>query len=338
MADGAAPLARLIRWGRLGWSAAGAVIGAALVVLVAGVLLPLVLPLLVMAVIGATLQPVVDRLRRRGAPAWLAALAGALAVPALLVGLVLLFGYAVTAHMSRFRHIAEQAGARLHELFGADPVRALRQLPGWHTVLAGAGSILTGSVVVAGQLVAGVLLGGYLLFYTFRDGPRCLTAIEGRVPVRPGRLRQVTTVAAYQFRRYMLGTTLIAVMDAAVITFGAVLLRLPLVGTIAMLTFVAAYVPYLGAWVSAGFAVLVALGAGGVSTGLWMLAIVLVTQNVLEGILRPGVFGRALGLHPVVVLAVTVLGAAVGGLCGVFLAPPLTAIFLSWRKALGGAP
>jgi predicted PurR-regulated permease PerM len=32
------------------------------------------------------------------------------------------------------------------------------------------------------------------------------------------------------------------------------------------------------------------------------------------------------------VLAATVVGAAVGGLCGVFLAPPLTAIVRSWWK------
>ncbi|MER7004951.1 AI-2E family transporter [Dactylosporangium sp. NPDC000555] len=336
MADPTSPTGRLGRYGRLGWSFTGLVIGAAMLVVAGGILLPLVLPLLVMALVGATLQPVVDGLRRRGVPAGVAALAGAIAVPLALLALAVLFGIAVVGEASKWLPTAEHAGARLHQLLGADPVQTLRQWPGWRTALTGLGSAFASSAVVAGQVAVGILIGGYLLFYAFRDGPRCFEALEARLPHRPGLLRELAGSAAYQFRRYMLGTTFIALMDAAVITLGALLLGLPLVGTIAMLTFAAAYVPYLGAWISAGFAVLIALGAGGVPTAVWMLLIVLITQNVLEGILRPAVFGRALGLHPVTVLAVTVLGAAVGGLFGVFLAPPVAAIAVSWRRALGG--
>ncbi|MEV6926284.1 AI-2E family transporter [Dactylosporangium sp. NPDC051485] len=329
MPDGSRLLGRL---GRLGWSAAGAVIGAAALVIAVGVLLPLFLPLLVMAVVGATLQPAVDRLRRRGVPAGVAALAGALAVPLGLLALGLLFAAAVAAEAPHWLPAAERAGHRLHQALGADPVQALRQWPPWHAVLTGIGSaVATGAVVVA-QVAVGVLIGGYLLFYAFRDGPRCFDALEAWVPWPPGRLRRLAGTAAFQFRRYMLGTTLIALMDAAIITVGALLLGLSMAGTIFVLTFVAAYVPYLGAWLSAAFAVVVALGSGGVPTAVWMLIIVLITQNVLEGILRPAVFGRALGLHPVVVLGVTVLGAALGGLIGVFLAPPVAAVIKNWRK------
>ncbi|MEV8512370.1 AI-2E family transporter, partial [Dactylosporangium sp. NPDC051484] len=331
MADPTGLTGRLGRYGRLGWSFAGLVIGAALLVIAGGILLPLLLPLLVMALVGATLQPAVDGLRRRGVPAGVAALAGAIAVPLALLALAVLFGVAVVGEASKWLPTAEHAGARLHQLLGADPVQALRQWPGWRTALTGLGSAFATGAVVAGQVAVGILIGGYLLFYAFRDGPRCFEVLEARLPQRrPGLMRELAGSAAYQFRRYMLGTTFIALMDAAVITLGALLLGLPLIGTIAMVTFAAAYVPYLGAWISAAFAVLLALGAGGVQTAVWMLLIVLITQNILEGILRPAVFGRALGLHPVAVLGVTILGAAVGGLFGVFLAPPITAIAVSW--------
>jgi predicted PurR-regulated permease PerM len=330
------PLGRLGHYGRLGWSTAGLIIGAALLVIAVGVLLPLVLPLLVVAVVGATLQPVVDRLRRRGVPAGVAALVGALAVPLGLIVLIILFGLAVAEEAPQWTRALEHAGEWLHHQLGADPVKALRQWPGWRSALTGIGTALASTAVVVVQLAVGVLIGGYLLFYVFRDGERCIALIESRVPLRPGLARELVRSAAYQFRRYMFGTTVIAMMDAAVITLGAILLNLPMAGTIAVITFVAAYVPYLGAWISAAFAVIVALGAGGVPAALWMLLIVLITQNILEGILRPTVFGRALGLHPVVVLGVTILGAVIGGLFGVFLAPPVTAIVVSWRKALKG--
>jgi putative heme transporter len=65
-----------------------------------------------------------------------------------------------------------------------------------------------------------------------------------------------------------------------------------------------------------------------------MLAIVLVTQNVVEGLLRPFVFGVALDMHPLTVLAVTVVGGIVGGVIGVAVAAPFTAIGLSWWRTV----
>jgi len=152
--------------------------------------------------------------------------------------------------------------------------------------------------LTVGQIVVGMLIGAYLLYYAFRDGPRCFDAIEARLPMRTGLLRDLAGTAAVQFRRYMLGTTAIAVMDAAVIALGALVLGLPLLGAIAMVTFVAAFVPYVGAWISAAFAVVLALGTGGLPAAGWMLVIVLIAQNILEGILRPAIFGRALACTP----------------------------------------
>ena len=49
-------------------------------------------------------------------------------------------------------------------------------------------------------------------------------------------------------RGYFLGVTLVAAFNAAVVALGALILGVPLIGTIAAVTFLAAYVPYLGAW------------------------------------------------------------------------------------------
>jgi predicted PurR-regulated permease PerM len=140
--------------------------------------------------------------------------------------------------------------------------------------------------------------------------------------------------AGVRLRRYVVGTTFVAALDAVVIGLAAVILRLPLVVVIVLVTFATAYVPYLGAWLSAIFTVVVALGVGGVDTALWMLAVVLVTQNVLEGVVRPLAFGAALDMHPLAILAVTVVGGILGGVVGVFIAPPLAAIIMSWRRTL----
>ncbi|WP_433063644.1 AI-2E family transporter [Dactylosporangium sp. CS-033363] len=323
----------LQRLGRAGWSVAGVIGGAALAAFAAGVLVPLLMPLLLMVVIAVTVQPLVARLRRLGLKAGPASLLGALMVPLGLAAVAALLLWVVMLQAADWRPALVAAGKKLRATLGADPVQTVLHSEVWRTALLGAGSAVSHGVIVAGEVAIGLLIGAYLLYYLLRDGPRVVAAVEPHVPGWMDFPR-----AAVQLRRYMVGTAVVAAMDAAVITFGAAVLGVPFLLTIAVVTFVSAFVPYLGAWVSAIFAILLALGSGGVDTAVWMVVIVLITQNVLEGILRPLVFGRALNLHPVVVLAATVVGAAVGGLCGVFLAPPLAAIARSWwvaRRAHG---
>jgi putative heme transporter len=199
-------------------------------------------------------------------------------------------------------------------------------------LLLGLTSVVVHGVAVTVQLVLGAVLAVYILFFLLKDGRRFTTVLAGWVPLAPDTTRELLAGAGLRLRRYFVGTSVVAAMDALVIALGAVVLRMPLIGVIALVTFVAAFVPYLGALLSGAFAVVVALGSGGASTALWMLGLVLLTQNIFEGLLRPYAFGLALNMHPLAVLAVTLLGAALGGLIGVFVAPPFTAIAIYWLR------
>ncbi len=322
----------LARAGRAGWQCTGAIVGAVAVVGAVAFLLPLLMPLVVTVIGAATLWPLVARLRDRGVAPSAAALAGLLAVPVVLLALAIPFGHMLLAQLREWEHVLAAAREHLRDALGEDPLPAI-SVEDWRAVVQGVGAALSNAAVALAQFVVGLLASAYVLFYLLRDGPRCAAWLERRLPLRPGLLHVLVGSAALQFRRYVLGTTVIAALDAVVITAGAVVLGLPLIATIAVLTFFAAFVPYVGAWVSAVYAVVVALGAGGMTAGLWMLGIVLVTQNILEGLLRPYVFGRALGLHPIFVLAATVVGAALAGVSGVFIAPPVAAIAAAWWSA-----
>ena len=99
---------------------------------------------------------------------------------------------------------------------------------------------------------------------------------------------------------------------------------MPLAGTIAVVTFVGAYVPFVGAWVSGAFAVLIALGTGGTSAALIMAVVALLANGVLQQLIQPFVMGATLGLNPLVVLVVTIGAGALFGMVGLTLAAPLT--------------
>ena len=72
----------------------------------------------------------------------------------------------------------------------------------------------------------------------------------------------VTTNIAKSLRSYFLAVTIIAAFNAILIGGAALILGVPLAGTIAVVTFVGAYIPFVGAWVSGAFAVLIALSTG----------------------------------------------------------------------------
>jgi putative heme transporter len=98
----------------------------------------------------------------------------------------------------------------------------------------------------------------------------------------------------------------------------------PLAGTIAVVSFVGAYVPFVGAWVAGAFAVLIALGAKGTDAALIMAVVALLANGALQQIIQPLVMGATLGLNPLVVLVVTIGAGALFGMVGLTLAAPLT--------------
>ena len=99
---------------------------------------------------------------------------------------------------------------------------------------------------------------------------------------------------------------------------------MPLAGTIAVVTFVGAYVPFVGAWVAGGFAVLIALSTGSTSDALIMAVVALLANSVLQQMIQPFVMGATLSLNPLVVLVVTIGAGALFGMVGLTLAAPLT--------------
>jgi predicted PurR-regulated permease PerM len=125
-------------------------------------------------------------------------------------------------------------------------------------------------------------------------------------------------------RGYFVGVTAVAAFNAVIIGLGALVLDVPQVGAIALINFVAAYIPYLGAWSAGAFTVLIALGAKGSSTALVMAVIVLLANGVLQQMIQPIAYGAALGIHPLAVLIVTIAGGALFGGIGLILAAPLT--------------
>src|SRR5690606_37114925 len=121
-------------------------------------------------------------------------------------------------------------------------------------------------------------------------------------------LDELISETSFVLRRYWLGRSIVSAVVAAVVGIAALLLGLPLVGTIVVVTFVGGFIPYVGAVVGGALAVIVGLGSEGLAAGAAMLGVVLVANLLIENLVEPAVTGRTLQIHPLVVLLATTVG------------------------------
>ncbi|MFD8257932.1 AI-2E family transporter [Streptomyces griseoluteus] len=181
-------------------------------------------------------------------------------------------------------------------------------------------------VSVVGESVAIAVLALLLVFFFLRDSHRALRSLRGFAPAGTADVVEAMARRAFEaVEGFMRGTTIIALIDAFCITVGLLILRVPGAVGLGALVFVAAYIPYLGAFLSGAVAVLVALADRGFVIALWALGVVLAVQ-VLEGhVLQPAIQSRTVQMHPAVVMLTITAGASVAGILGMLLAVPLTA-------------
>jgi putative heme transporter len=173
------------------------------------------------------------------------------------------------------------------------------------------------------SLAFGLSFAALSIFFLLKDGPSMRRWVEGHLGLPLSVAETITGGTVTSLRGYFKGVTIVAAFNGIVVSIGALILGVPLAGTIGVVSFVTAYVPYIGAFVAGAFAVLLALGAQGTTVALIMLVIVILANGLLQNIVQPFAMGAALDLHPLVVLVVTISAGCLFGGIGLILAAPL---------------
>ncbi|GHH02777.1 AI-2E family transporter [Comamonas sp. JC664] len=193
-----------------------------------------------------------------------------------------------------------------------------------------AGRITSGVLAGANfavQAMAGGLLTLTLLFFFVKDAEQLGGWVLARVsPSRRETVRAVGLRAWRTLSGYLRGVVIIAMVDAVGIGVGLAIIGVPLVLPLAALTFMGGFFPIVGATVAGFIAVLVALITSGPLDALLALGIVLGVQQLESNVLEPVVMGRAVPLHPVVILLSITAGGVLFGVAGAFLSVPVAAV------------
>lgn len=304
----------------------------------------IVMPVITAGIIASVAAPLVGWLHRhripRGAGAALVLLA--IVVLALGVGLIVMTGIASQADSlsARLQDGAQQLESWVHDLGVKAPTAA------------DANSGASASVSDAFQALTRGLLGGIdklaslavflsftalSLFFLLKDAPTIGGFVERHLGVPIPLARSILGRVASSMRGYFLGVTIVALWSALIVGAGALLLGVPLAGTIAVVTFLGGYVPYIGAWTAGAFAVVIALGGQDAEVAGAMAVVVLLANGVLQQLVQPIAYGAALKLHPLAVLIVTIAGGCLFGTVGLVLAAPLLSAAVRITSGLSAA-
>ncbi|TQN31875.1 putative PurR-regulated permease PerM [Haloactinospora alba] len=298
-----------------------------------------VVPLILAVFITALLSPPTNWLRRRG-------LGRGLSTALTFVGALLALGAVVTLvvqpAISGFGGLVRSVGEGLDSIrgllaaVGLDPdlldqtiTSAEEEL---RSVLQERGSDIVSGVWTAGTAVLEVLVGLVLVLvlavYFVHSGDRLMEWVRTLFPSpsRPA-LKAAGDLAYDVMGRYVRGVALVGLIDAVGIGVFLIFLIDPALAIpLIVLTFVGAFLPVVGAFLTGLLAALVAFVTEGWIVAVLVVAVVLVVQQLESHVFAPRVYGRALELPSPVVLLVIAVGSIIAGVLGMFLATPIAAV------------
>lgn len=298
-----------------------------------------VLPVIVALLIATILQPPVEALVRRGFPRLVAVSVVLLLAVGSLVGTGFALAPSISAEFDDLGDTVQEGREQVEDFVADGPLgldgadldeyleRAGEEFGGRSSEIVS--GVLAGAVV-AFEIVAGLLLVVVLLFFFLKDGQHFTDFALRQVRREHRPLAEALGRRAWAAAGgYVRGTALVALVDAVIIGIGLLVIGVPLVLPLAILTFLGAFLPLVGATLAGAVAALVALVDGGVQQALLVTGLIVIVQQVEGDVLAPLVLGRAVKLHPVVILLVLTSGAVLGGLLGAFLAVPVAAVVVA---------
>lgn len=312
----------------------------ALVVFAISRLLLVVVPVLIALFLASALWAPTQALKRRGLPDGLAALAVVGAAAVLAVAAVALVGVPVVEQADELERGLQQslrkvAASPAGSALGGSPEQLAVNVERAVRAALQGGAAARGLSATASALT-GVVLVAVVLFFLVKEGDRLWTGVVRRVhePHRAA-VSRFGDRAWQALRAYFVTVVTVALIDAALIGVGLLVLGVPLVLSLAVLTFLAAFFPVIGAFAAGVVAVLVAFVGGGTTDAAIVAALVVLVQQLEGNVLYPLIMRRRSSLHPLTTIVAVAVGGTLAGVLGAFLAVPIAVIASAGTPAVG---
>ncbi|MDO5678568.1 MAG: AI-2E family transporter [Propionibacteriaceae bacterium] len=294
-----------------------------------------ILPVLLALLFASVLWPLTAWLKKVGVPYLGGAAISLLGGFGILAGLVWAIAPSIASQWSTLSGQAVKGVQQLQAWVAGPPLNIRDdQLNEWINqglawLQARSGELMTQVMSVGGSIGSGVvtlLLTLVLTFFFLKDGSNFLSFTRRIVGRKAGfHATELLTRLWNTLSGYIRTQAIVSFVDAFFIGIGLALLGVPLAFPLAVITFMAGFIPMVGALTAGALAVLVALVSNGPYTALFVLILIVAVQQLEGNILQPLLQSRVMQLHPVVVLLAVLLGGVWGGIIGAFLSVPMAA-------------
>lgn len=320
------------------WAWRGLVVAAAVYVLlqVLSKLTLIVFPVAVALLLSALFSSGVARLRRWGVRKNLATTLVFVTGIALVAGVLALMGTALAEQLPDISSSAQQGVQEVQKWLARGPFHLSqsqldsysRQVTDW--VASNRGRLTSGAIGAAGTAAEGfaaVFLCLFTTFFFLADGEHIWSWVVRLFPRRAeDAVREAGVRAWTSLVGYVRGVVIIAAIDAVGVGIVLGVLSVPLAVPLAILVFLGAFVPLVGATLTGLVAVLVALVTKGPVTALIVAAGIVAVQQIEGHLLHPLVMSRFVRLHPLGIALAVTTGAVLAGIGGAVVAVPVAAV------------
>jgi predicted PurR-regulated permease PerM len=321
-----------------GWSWRLLVLAAAvyLIMRVLATLYIVVIPCVAALLFTALLQPLTARLRRAGLASLAATWVTLLFIALIMAGLITLIATRANADYPQLVTETKHSITQIQSLLSGAPFhvksgniqKTLNNIPSY---LSKHKSLIEGTVVTGGKIAAeffgGLVLMLFVSFFLIKDGERIWHWLIGAMrPETARRMDRAGHAAWLAVVYYMRGTVAVAAIHAIVVGTALGVMGVPLALPLAVLVFLAAFVPLVGLLVAGALAILVTLAAKGWVDAVVLLGILILEDQLEAHLLQPQVVGRVIRLHPLAVILSIAAGSVLAGIPGAVVAVPVVAV------------
>jgi len=325
----------LRRIGVQSWLFIGVVLAAIVILSFLSVLNQIVTSLVISVLLAILARPLVDWLERHKISRTLGTVLTIILILLGLIGLIVIMVQGVIKQGSEITDQLQAGWVSLQlwlseynlQLPSVDDVMKTFQnmLP---NIFEGVFGFVGSTVSTVLETVVGLYFIIFILFFLLRDIEQIEAWIARQINHEHEVGASIVQDAGRTVRVYFRGTALTALITSVVVAIPLIVLKVPLIGSILILYFVTSFIPYLGAWIAGAFAVLIALGSGGIITAWIVLTAVIVSNGAIQAAVNSWALGSMLKLHPLLIFLVTIIAGMVGGVLLMILAVPLTALVI----------
>lgn len=295
----------------------------------------IVVPVIIAILLTAGMSPWCEWLVSKKWPRWAAALLAVIVLILVVLGLLVVVGAQIAWQSSQLADAATQGFTAALGWLAEGPLRIdADQVNQWKDLVVSkaekSAAAIAGGVVSVGSRVgaffAGLATCLFATFFFLKDSNRITATVRSLIPSNALKSMNPSIRGGWvSLTAYVRAAVIVAAIDGVGAGIGALILGSNLWLAITAFTFVCSFVPLLGALVAGTVATLVILVTLGLPKAVIMLVVFVLVMWIESHLLQPLVLGKAVEIHPLIVLLGISAGAILAGITGALFAIPVVA-------------